>query len=355
LGEIFNKGFMADNRFFTNKGPFSIQKIAEEINCKIIAPNGVDEKQAKLLMVREINTLENAASDELTFYSNTKYLDSYRNTKCLVCITSEKYIEKAPKHLWILVSDNPYKSYAEVTNLFYPTKEEISESYIAPGAIVSDKAFIGKKCHIGPNAVIEEGVELGDNSVVDAGAILKKGVKIGKGARIGANVVIGYSIIGEYVLILPGACIGQDGFGFATDKGKHYKVAQLGRVIIGNDVEIGAGTTIDRGAIGDTIIEDLCRIDNLVQIGHNVVIGKGSIIVAQVGIAGSTKIGDYCVLGGQVGVAGHLEIGSFSQIAAQSGIAKSLEPKSIVGGTPAQPLRDWHKQQIILRKLQEKQ
>jgi UDP-3-O-[3-hydroxymyristoyl] glucosamine N-acyltransferase len=345
---------MADNRFFINKGPFSVKKVAEYINCNIIPPTGKNIKDAEDMLIYDLNTLEHASSNELSFFSNNKYLADYQATNSLACITSEQYVDKAPPHVWKLITENPYKAYAQVTNLFYPTKEPILEKYIAPSALVSDTAIIGENCYIGPNVVIEDYVEIGNNCAIDAGTVIKRGVKIGDNSRIGPNVFIAYSIIGNEALIYPGVCIGQDGFGFATDKGKHYKVAQLGRVIIGNDVEIGANTTIDRGAIGDTVIGDLCRIDNLVQIGHNVVIGKGCVIVAQVGIAGSTKLGDYCVLGGQVGIAGHLEIGPYCQMAGQAGVTKSLEAKSIVGGTPAQPIRDWHKQQIILRKLQDK-
>jgi UDP-3-O-[3-hydroxymyristoyl] glucosamine N-acyltransferase len=345
---------MADNRFFTNKGPFSIKEIAEYLVCKLFAPAGVNETEAENTLVQDVNTLESANSTELTFFSNAKYIKDFEETNCLVCITSEQYLEKAPQAIWKLVSNNPYKDYAIITNLFYPSREEITLSYVSPTARIHESSQIGQNCYIGDNVVIEENVEIGNNCSIDAGTVIKKGVVIGDNARISSNVNISHSIIGNDVLILSGVCIGQDGFGFATDKGIHFKVSQLGRVVIGNDVEIGANTTIDRGAIGDTVIGDLCRIDNLVQIGHNVIIGKGCVIVSQVGIAGSTKIGDYCVIGGQAGFVGHIEVGSYSQIAGQSGVTKSLPEKSIVGGHPAQAIRDWQKQQLILRQLQEK-
>jgi UDP-3-O-[3-hydroxymyristoyl] glucosamine N-acyltransferase len=353
--ENFNIITMTDSRFFTNKGPLSLKFIADNINCNLIPPETDQGANAENTNIEDLNTLEHANDQEITFFSNSKYLNYYLQTKALACIISEQYIEQAPKHIWKLISDNPYKAFAFTSQLFYPYKQVYTQSNINPSAKISNSAHIGENCHIGPNVVIEDNVQIGKNCTIDAGAVIKQGVVIGDNANIGANVVIAYSIIGDDALIFPGACIGQDGFGFATDKGRHYKVVQLGRVVIGNDVEIGAGTTIDRGTIGDTKIGDFCRIDNLVQIAHNVVLGKGCVIVSQVGIAGSSEIGDYCVLGGQVGIAGHLTLGSYSQVAGQSGLTKNFPEKSILGGSPAQPLRDWHKQQIILKNLQNKQ
>jgi UDP-3-O-[3-hydroxymyristoyl] glucosamine N-acyltransferase len=217
---------------------------------------------------------------------------------------------------------------------------------------VSPSASIGNNCHLGYNVVIEDNVEIGQNCFIDSGCVIKYGVKVGDNVRIGANAYISYSIIGDDVAILPGARLGQDGYGFATHQGVHHKIFHLGRVLVGNDVEIGANATIDRGSINDTIIGDGCKIDNLVQLGHNVVLGKGCLIVAQVGIAGSTKIGNYCALGGQVGVAGHLRIADQVKVAAQSGVIQNIDHNnSVVGGTPAVPIRQWHKQSILLKKL----
>ncbi len=345
---------MADNRFFTNKGPFSLEAIAEQINCSVIEPQSHFKTSAKETFVHDINTLENATEKDITFFSNNKYLNQYLQTQALACIISEQYIDQAPKHIWKLVTNNPYKAFALTSQLFYSNHSLTNAASVVLSANIDNTAKIGTNCHIGVNVVIEANVEIGNNCFIDSGTIIKKGVTIGNNAQIGANVVIAYSTIGNDVVILPGACIGQDGFGFATDKGRHYKVVQLGKVTIGNDVEIGSNTTIDRGAIGDTIIGDYCRIDNLVQIAHNVVLGKGCVIVSQVGIAGSSQIGDYCVLAGQVGVAGHLNLGAYSQVAGQAGITKNFPEKSILGGTPAQSLRDWQKQQIILKNLQNK-
>lgn len=335
---------MLDGRFYKSLGPFKISKIVEVIHCRLFFESSED------ILIHNITTLEDAQEGDLSFLNNKKYLDSFKNTKASACIVPENLDIESFGKVILLKVKNPYFSYGKAINLFYePNKNYSSE--IMPSCYIAKTANIGRNCYIGHNVVIEDNVNLGDNCIIESGVVIGHGVKIGNNARISPNVVINYSIIGDNVVILAGAKIGQDGFGFATEHGRHHKIFHIGRVIIGNDVEIGANTTIDRGSVTDTIISDFCRIDNLVQIGHNVQIGKGSILVAQVGVAGSSKLGNYCVLGGQVGVAGHLTIGDYVQIASKSGIAKDVESNSIVGGIPAVPIRDWHKQTIIMKKL----
>ncbi len=208
-----------------------------------------------------------------------------------------------------------------------------------------------KFLEISEHAIVDNSAEIGDRSIIHSGAFIGAGVKIGKNCVIHPNASITHAIIGDNVIIHHGASIGQDGFGYAFHNGKYHKIPQLGRVIIENDVEIGANTCIDRGAGPDTVIGEGTKIDNLVQIAHNVKIGKHCIIVAQVGISGSTEIGDHSVLGGQVGIVGHLKIGKGVQVAAQSGVFRDLKDKEIVGGSPCVPLRQHHKQTIMLNKL----
>ena len=198
--------------------------------------------------------------------------------------------------------------------------------------------MIGEKAEIGPGCVI------GSNSVIGADCVL------GAETRIGDNVSIVYSLIGERVLIHPGVRIGQDGFGFAMGE-EHLKVPQLGLVVIGDDVEIGANTTIDRGAGPDTVIGTGSKIDNLVQIAHNVHLGRGCVIVAQAGISGSTRLDDFVVIGGQGGIAGHLHLGKGAQVAGNSGVMRDVGPGETVGGSPAVPVRDWHRQTVALSRL----
>jgi UDP-3-O-[3-hydroxymyristoyl] glucosamine N-acyltransferase len=204
--------------------------------------------------------------------------------------------------------------------------------------------------------VIEDGVEIEEGSVIGSNSYIGHNVKIGKGVRIDTNVTITNSIIGSSVVILPGARIGQDGFGFATHQGKHRKIFHTGRVIIEDDVEIGSNTTIDRGALKDTIIRKGARLDNLVQVAHNVNIGEGSILVSQVGVAGSTHVGKYCAFGGQAGFAGHLKIADGVRVGGQAGVQHDIdEPGATYFGTPASPIRDWQKQNLAIKKLVKKE
>jgi UDP-3-O-[3-hydroxymyristoyl] glucosamine N-acyltransferase len=207
---------------------------------------------------------------------------------------------------------------------------------IDAGAVIGAHAEIAADCHIGANAVIGEGVALGAN------------------CRIGANSTISHAILGSRVYIHPGVRIGQDGFGFAMGPAGHLKVPQLGRVVVHDDVEIGANTTIDRGAGPDTVIGAGCRIDKLVQIGHNVQLGRGCVLVAQTGISGSTKLGDFVITAGQAGLTGHLTIGSGARIAAQAGVMRDVAPGETVGGSPAVPVTQWLRQTALLGQLAQK-
>jgi UDP-3-O-[3-hydroxymyristoyl] glucosamine N-acyltransferase len=203
---------------------------------------------------------------------------------------------------------------------------------------------VGEGCVIADGVVIEEGAEIGAGSWIEANTVIGRSVKIGKGCRIGANCVISHSIIGDNVRIYPGCCIGQDGFGFAIDPTGFVKIPQLGRVIIEDSVEIGAGCTIDRGAGPDTVIGQGTWLDNLIQIGHNVKVGRGCIMAAQGGISGSTVLEDYVVLAGQVGVAGHLRIGKGARIAAKSGLLRDVPAGAEQMGYPAVPVKQFFKQ-----------
>lgn len=330
---------MSDRVFYKNSGPFKLSEIAQKIGCDFDGPD---------LTIKEIKSLSDASSADISFFNNKKYLAEFKNSKAGACLVPLDFDEKSD--VILLKVKNPYYSYAQVIDMFYADDKK-REGKIMPTAYVSSLAKIGKNCYIGHNVVIEDGAEIGDDSVIESGTVIDYKVKIGKRARIDSNVTISHAIIGDDVVILPGARIGQDGFGFATEKGVHKKIYHTGRVIIGNDVEIGANSCIDRGSMKDTIIGDLCRIDNSVQLGHNVHVKKGTVLVSQVGIAGSTEIGEYCVLGGQVGVAGHLKITNGVHVAGKTGIIKDVNEPGIIGGIPAMPITDWHKQTIAIRKL----
>lgn len=330
-----------DANFFLNQGPFTLKQIIESTSCEVKSTQNLD------FVIRRVCPLDIAEDADITFCTNNKYLKQLALSKAVACFVSKENATSVPEHMIALVSDNPYYSYALAMEMFYALKyvPKSQSNLIAPNSVIADSAVIGAGAVIGDNA------KIGESTIIEPGAVIGAGVVIGRNCRIGSNVTINFAHIGDKVVILPGAQIGQDGFGFATHQGKHKKILHVGAVRIGNDVEIGANTTIDRGVYNDTIIEDGVRIDNLVQLGHNVRIGSGSVIVSQAGIAGSSKTGQYCVIGGQVGIAGHVTLGNQVQIAAQGGVISDLEDGSIMGGTPCVPLRQWHKQSIMLKKL----
>ncbi len=336
---------MADQRFFDNNGPISLRQIIDLTGAVVPSNKTVNLD----IEIDDIAPLESADTKNLSFLINSKYLSIFKESKAGFCFVAEKFAGQAPHSMTTLIHSNPYKAYAIAANRFYPPAK--INNTIASSANISKSAQIGKDCQIGNFVVIEDGVIIGDNSQIDHNTVIKRNVVIGSNTRIASNVTISHSIIGNNVIIHPGVSIGQDGFGFASDHTGHLKVPQLGIVRIGNFVEIGANTTIDRGSSQDTIISDMCQIDNLVQLGHNVKLGKGCVIVAQAGIAGSSKLGDFVVLGGQVGIAGHLNIGHQVQIAAQSGVVQDIPDKQIMGGSPAVAIRKWHRQNFALQKL----
>ena len=334
---------MADPKFFNKSRSFSVAEIIDLVACDISCDNGHD------LVLDDVCALNSAKSNQLSFLDNIKYKSDFLETKAGACFVSPEMAALAPDNLVCLVTDSPYKAYALAAQLFYP--DIFPKGSIAPSAYIDKSAKIGEGVSIGHNVVICKNVEIGDNVWVEANTTIQHDVKMGNNCHIGSNVTISHSIIDEYVRIYPGSRIGQDGFGFAIDPAGHVKVPQLGRVLIGSHVEIGANTTIDRGAGPDTIIGQGTWIDNLVQIGHNVEIGRGCVIVAQVGISGSTKIQDYVAIGGQVGIAGHLNIGMGARIGAQAGVIGDLPAGEEYLGSPAMPKRQFFKQVAALNRL----
>ncbi|WP_367364516.1 UDP-3-O-(3-hydroxymyristoyl)glucosamine N-acyltransferase [Candidatus Tisiphia endosymbiont of Nedyus quadrimaculatus] len=333
---------MINSRFYKKSAPYKLSEIVKLIDTEIVYSND--------LLIHNVKSLEEANVGDISFLIHNKYIIQFQNTKASCCIVPENFLHESNNGTILLKTKNPYFAYAKLVDLFY-SKAKTYPNKIMPSAYISDSATIGSNCYIGHNVVIEDHVIIGDNCIIESGTSIDFGVVIGNRALIYSNVSVSYSIIGDDVVILAGARIGQDGFGFATDKGIHKKILHTGMVKIGNNVEIGSNTTIDRGSINDTVIEDFCRIDNLVQIGHNAIIGRGSVIVAQAGIAGSTKVGAYCALGGQSGISGHIVLGDKVQVAAQSGVIKDVELGTTVGGYPAVPIRDWHKQSVIMKQL----
>lgn len=334
---------MVDHAFFKKSKSFTIREIADLTGSDV--PDGVK----KDFVLNDLSALKTAKPDELSFLDNAKYKGDFLVTKAGACFVSPNMVEHTPKGTIPLITKTPYKAYALTAQKFYPVEKPSSQ--VAASAFVHDNAKIGQNSTIMHGVYIGEGVEIGDNVWIEPNAVIDDNTKIGNDCRIGNNVSITHAIIGNNVRLYPGVRIGQDGFGFAIDPMGHVKVPQLGRVIIHDSVEIGANTTIDRGAGPDTIIGLGTWIDNLVQIGHNVEIGRGCIIVSQVGISGSTKIGDFVALGGQVGIAGHLKIGTGAQVAAQSGVMRDIPAGETQAGSPAFPSKQHFRHIAALNRL----
>lgn len=334
---------MVDPRFYKNNGPFSLKQIAEICNASL-----VDETKSDI-MINDIASIFKGVEGEISFFFDKKKKDAATNIKTTACVTSKDFVSLIPQDVIVLLSDNPHDSFVKLNYAMY--SEILSEAKICETAKIAKTAKIGQNCYIGDYVVIGENVEIGDNCYLEPNCVIADGCKLGNDCRIGSCANIMHSIIGNNVYIYGGARIGWDGFGFQTVQGQHKRIPQLGRVIIGNDVEIGANSCIDRGALDDTIIGDGCRIDNLVQVAHNDVLGRGCILVALTGIAGSCNFGDYVVVGGQAGFADHLNIGSQAQIGAKSGVMRDVEAGTAVMGIPAIGFRDFMKQTATIQKM----
>jgi UDP-3-O-[3-hydroxymyristoyl] glucosamine N-acyltransferase len=339
---------MADPRFYSVAGPFGLEKLAAIAKAEIAgtpANRGAD--------YRDVAPLSRAGPTDVSFLDNRRYLPDFKASRAGACLVAPDVVKAAPNGMVLLVTREPYAAYARVAAAFYPRPAP------RPGtdtrAAVGPDAKIGEGCRIDAGAVIGVHAEIGRRCHVAANAVVGDGVVVGDDCYIGPGASLAYCVVGSRVIIHAGARIGQDGFGFAPGSGGHVKVPQLGRVVIGDDVEIGANTTIDRGAGPDTIVGAGTKIDNLVQIAHNVELGRGCIVVAQVGISGSTKIGDFVMLGGQAGLTGHLTIGGGAKIAAQAGVMRDIEPGVTVGGSPAVPMREWLKGVAIVARMARKE
>ena len=296
------------------------------------------------ISIEAINTLQDANEREISFLDNPRYLESVKSTKAAAVFIKQKFADTLPSGVKAIVSEEPYLKMAEASKLF--AKPLIGDVYI--DATLGDNVTIQEKAHISSN------VNIGDDVIILAGAYIGENVRIGKGTIIHPNVTVyNDTVIGEDVIINAGAVIGSDGFGFAhTAKGEHVKIYHSGHVEIENNVEIGANATIDRAVFGKTYIKQGAKIDNLVQVGHNCEIGEHSIIVAQVGLSGSSKLGRNVVMGGQSATSGHLEIGAFATIAARGGVTKSIEGNGkTYAGFPLMDHRQWMKLQAKMARL----
>jgi len=331
--------------FWAPAGPFVLSELANFAGAEI--PERFSSEVGR--PVSAVKALDEAGSQDVSFFENRKYLTALKETLAAAVFVAPSWAERVPEHAVPLISKDPYRSFAKSLELFFPDagfpKVAGTKGSIDPSARIEDGAVIEAGAIVGPEAHIGRGTRIA------AGAVVGYRVAIGRDCFVGPCASITHALIGNRVIIHAGARIGQDGFGFAMGPGGHYKVRQIGRVIIQDNVEIGANTSIDRGALKDTVIGEGAKIDNLVQIAHNVVIGRHCVIAAQTGISGSTVLEDYVAMGGQCGTVGHIRIGMGAQIAAQSGVHSDIPRGEVWGGYPAKPIMSWKREAAMLKRL----
>jgi len=339
---------MSTRSFFRVDRPMTVAEIADLTGASLRRDGNRDRR------ITGIATLDRAGPADLVFLDHMKFTGLARGCAAGACLTAGRFAEFVPASVAVLVVDEPYRAFVKVARALYPGALRPSSLYeavgVSAGAVVHPTARLESGVTVDPGAVIGAGAEIGSGTVVGANAVIGSHVKIGRDCAIGANATVAHALIGDRVILHPGCLIGQDGFGYVMGPAGHSKVPQVGRVIIQDDVEIGAGSAIDRGAARDTVIGEGTKIDNQVQVGHNVTIGRHCVLVAQTGIAGSATLEDFVVLGARAGVKDHVTIGEGAQIAATASVASDVPPGERWGGTPAKPMAQWLRELAFLNR-----
>jgi UDP-3-O-[3-hydroxymyristoyl] glucosamine N-acyltransferase len=338
------KAAIGDARFFRRAGPHPLAVVAQA------AHGTVSDHE---LLIEGIAPLQTAGPNEVSFLDNRRFASALKQTLAGAVIVHPDMQALVPAAAVPILTTEPHVGWAQVAALFHPVPP-VSPG-IHPSAVVAEGTVVDPSSEIGPLCVIETGAEIGPGCRIGPSVVIGKGVVIGRDCRIGANASLSYAILGSRVYIYPGARVGQEGFGFGPTKTGFVTAPQLGLVIIEDDVEVGANTTIDRGSLRDTVIGAGSRLDNLVQIGHGVVLGRCCIVVAQVGIAGSTTLEDFVQVGGQAAINAHIRIGRGARIGAQAGVISDTPAGAEVLGSPAQPRRDFFRQVATLVQMARKQ
>jgi UDP-3-O-[3-hydroxymyristoyl] glucosamine N-acyltransferase len=341
---------MAQPTFFANPSLKTLAEIAALAGAHLADPSRVGQS------VRGLASLDEAGPSHLTFFDNPKYADQLAATRAGACIVGERFEAEVPAHVAVLRAAEPFHAFVQVARELHREALRPQSCFgvegIAPSAIIDPSAHLEDGVVVEPLAVIGAEVEIGAGTVVGAGALIGQGVKIGRDCSVGARTSLQCALIGNNVLIHPGCSIGQEGYGFVFFGPEgHLKVPQTGRVLIQNDVEIGAGTTIDRGSMRDTVIGEGTKIDNQVQIGHNVTIGRHCLLAAQIGLAGSLTIGDNVTLGAKVGIDNHLKIGDGAQVTAMSAVKDDIPANGRWGGHFAKPTTQWFREIVAVERL----
>ena len=307
-------------------------------------------EDTKDILVTGINTLSDAGSHEISFLANKRYQSDLKSTLAAAVLVARN--TKVSEERCIIRVDDPYFAFACIQRFFHP--EVIASGKRHTSAIIDDSAILADDVDIAAGAIIGANASIGQGTRIGSGCVIGESVQIGSNCLLHPKAVIAeHCILGNEVILQSGAIIGSDGFGYAWSGTQHLKIPQVGRVILEDDVEIGANTCIDRGAIGDTVIERGVKLDNQIQIAHNVRIGAFSVMAAQCGIAGSTSVGSGCQFGGQAAIAGHLKVGADVKLAAKSGVMSDLEAGGVYAGAPAMPHRLWLKVSALTTKLPE--
>ncbi|WP_289033928.1 UDP-3-O-(3-hydroxymyristoyl)glucosamine N-acyltransferase [uncultured Roseibium sp.] len=341
---------MSDPVFFAAPETVSLQVIADWAEAEILSGDPD-------LKISGVAPVEDAVPGSLVFFDNTLYLDKLAETRAAACLVGRKHKDKVPDGVAVLLCREPYRSWALVLAQLFPTAmvpRAENAIGVSERAVVDPTAVLEEGVVVEAGAVIGAGAEIGAGTAVRANSVIGEHVRIGRDCVVGANASVQHALLGNQVYLHPGVCIGQDGFGYAMGPGGHLKVPQIGRVVIQDNVEIGANTTVDRGANRDTVIGEGTKIDNQVQIGHNVVVGRHCVIVSQVGLSGSCTLEDYVAIGGQTGVRGHVTIGMGAQIAGVSIVNDDVPAGGRYGGTPAKPVKQWFRELAAIRKLAER-
>jgi UDP-3-O-[3-hydroxymyristoyl] glucosamine N-acyltransferase len=341
---------MAQPTFFEQPPASTLAEIAALAKARLVDPSRGGQK------VRGLASLDEAGPMHLTFFDNLKYADQLAATKAGACLVSERFEVNIPAHVAVLRASQPFREFVTIARELYRDalrpQSWFGNAGIAASAIIDPSAHLEDGVIIDPLAVIGPSAEIGTGTIIGSGAVIGANVRIGRDCNVGARCAIQFALIGNNVLIHPGCSIGQDGYGFVFfGPDGHLKVPQTGRVLIQNDVEIGAGTTIDRGSLRDTVIGEGTKIDNQVQIGHNVTIGRHCLLAAQIGLAGSLTIGDNVALGAKVGINNHLRIGDGAQVTAMSAVKDDIPPGGRWGGFFAKPTKQWFREIVALERL----